>query len=261
MDLRCDVIVDPSLPDKVSGSISFDTGADPGLHVYGVTHVGPLMSFYEDLIVGLPMPLTFATHRVNGPHTVVAAALFLDRQLALLASTPGFVYLVDLVCRFGDPMLAHADPQVARFIRGLYSNFPLHLTQQQQGNRLKTAVQWVRDYLLTGELPNLGAHSPEVTIQDRGSNGFVVAETKGNTVLAWETLFRLGFLKGFVVGDRQVTAARKNVAVGFDLERLSVTLNQMQGHNGMAWTLKGDYLGTIRTPLSYNDLVQVFRTG
>jgi hypothetical protein len=247
--LQLQVVIDPDLPPVTEGAVSFETGAlETGPLVYGPGRVGPLVAFFEDLVSGLPMPLVFAMHGVSGPHSVVAATLFLRRDLAIHPLTPSLVYAVDLVYRLGDPMLAHVEPDLSRFLRGMKSYFPGGLSKREQGGRLSTAVQWVSSYLTQGSLPNLGPQPESVGILDVGTNGFVLACGKPS-VEGWETLYRNGYLKGAIVsqsdGDyRQVLVARKTFGVGFDLERATTILNELETLSGSlpGWRLQGNYL-------------------
>lgn len=250
MDLQLQVIIDPELPPVVEGAVSFETGSlELGLHVYGPGRVGPLAAFFEDLISGAPMPLTFVMHRISGPHSVVAATLFFCRDVAVLPSTVGLVYVVDLAHRIGDAALAHADTELARFLRGLASYFPRGLSKREQGERLSTAMQWVRAYLTEGSLPNLGPRAEAVDVLDLGTNGFVLAQGEP-TVGSWEALYRSGYLRGAVIsphadGDfRKVLVARKTRQVGFDLERAVPILDELERLSGgtPGWRLQGDYL-------------------
>lgn len=247
-ELRLEVIVDPALPPVVEGAVSFETGASElGLHVYGPP--SPLQAFYEDLISGAPMPLVFAAKGVSGPHTALAAALFMDRTLVLHPSTVGFVYLVDLYSRIGDAALAHTDPSVAHFLSGVRSVFRT-TSRDELGRQLSLAVNWFRDHLLEGSVPNLGGTQSVPDVLDVGSNGFVLAWAKAPSRLAWESLFRWGHLKGVLIGDpnkegfRDVIIARKTVKVGFELERVHVVLNELESlaGNTLKWNLEGNYL-------------------
>jgi hypothetical protein len=145
-------------------------------------------------------------------------------------------------------MLAHMDVDLSRFLRGLKSYFPSNLSKRDQGERLSTAVQWVVEYITQGTLPNLGPQPEAVEVLDVGSNGFVLA--RGNpSVESWETLCRQGHLKGAIIGAtdgdfRKVLVARKSLAVGFDLERAVIILDEMERLSGShpGWALQGDYL-------------------
>lgn len=257
-DLNLEIVIDPNLPPVVEGAVTFDTGAQgTGLHVYAT-----LLPFFEDLISGAPMPLRFAVHGISGAHTVIAATLFFSRDIALHPATPGLVYLADLAHRMGDPMLAHAPSDVARFFRGLKSLFPARLSKKEQGDRLVTAMQWVRAYVLEGSLPDLGPQSVAVQVLDVGTNGFVIAEGKASKG-AWDTLFRTGHLRGFIIEPPgHVLAARKSVWATFDLEGAVPILNELENHSGgqAGWKIEGDYLASppsgTSIPLKY--LTEVF---
>lgn len=247
--LNLEITVDPTLPNVVEGAVSFETGSPTtSLHVYGPNR--PLLSFFEDLISGAPMPLLFATHKIAGPHTIVAATLFFCRDLAIHGATPGFVYLVDLAHHVGDTMLAHSPDDMARFLRGLSSFFPEGLSRQEQGQRLTSAMQWVRAYILEGTTPNLGPYSSEYPkTLDTGTNGFVIAEGVASR-LSWEQLFREGWLRGFVLepgaGTHHILAARKSHLVGFDLERAVPILDELETLSGNrpGWKVEGNYLAS-----------------
>ena len=268
--LKLELTIDPSLPPCVEGAISFETGGDPGRYVYGRGRPGPLLCFFEDLISGMPMPLIFATKRVSGPHTVIAAALFLDREIAVHPGAPALVYAVDLVHRLGDPMYAHLDPNLAQFLRGLAGFFSSGISKAEQGTRLATAVQWVRDYLATGDLPSIGTWVPYVRVLDVGTNGFVVATSRRVCREAWESLYRWGHLRGVLVGEeetglRPILAARKSLSVGFDLERFVPILDELEqlSGGGTGWALDGNYLASPRdgTTILVQHIVDVFLRG
>lgn len=248
--IKLEVLIDPKLPPVVPGAVSFETGAERlGLHVYGPGRVGPLLSFYEDLISGAPMPLVFATKRVSGPHTVLAATLFFDRDLAIHPATPGVVYAVDAASRLGDTIFGHLEPSLSRFLRGVESYLPASLSKQEQGQRLATAMGWMRSYLVDGTLPSLGPVIPHVRVLDTGTNGFVVASSPRPGPEAWESLYRDGYLRGILVGEeaqglRPTLVARKSLQVGFDLERLVPIFNELEQFSGGMpwWQVRGNYL-------------------
>jgi hypothetical protein len=87
-----------------------------------------------------------------------------------------------------------------------------------------------------------------VEVLDVGNNGFVLARGKPS-VEGWEALFRNGYLKGAIIGEsdgdyRWVLIARKSLAVGFDLERAVVILDEMERLSGSlpGWKISGNYL-------------------
>jgi hypothetical protein len=246
MDLN--VRIEKGLPALVPDAISFETGAtkaqveDP--HVLAYEHHGPefsasdrgaLPSFYEDLILGRPMPLTLATTALHDIDTLTAIALFLHRDLATHPATTGFVYTVDFVHRLGFQALAHIETDLARFITVLRNQFPENgLSQSQLSERITTSVGWIREYIHHGTFPTLGvAPNSDVRVIDIGTTGFVLANTKGNLWDGWAELYRRGHLRGVLVREhtedrRQVLVARKSLWVPFNLTTASRVLNEME---------------------------------
>lgn len=276
-ELQFQVLVGSKTPSVLEDAICFETGATKeqlGLLVYehhgegfGPEDPGALTRFYEDLILGSPFPLSFVTHEIRGPDTLLALALFLHRDLLLQPGTPGLVATVDLAHRWGPPLLAHLDPTLARFIRSFDLFFPTPLTDRERGERIAMAIQWVREYLLEGKVPNLGSPLPEVRVLDVGTNGFVLAETSKPSAEAWEVLYRMGHLRGVLVGPeveglRQVVASRKSRRAWPDLPKAVEFLNDIERLSGgfPEWAM-GDYFLTgppvgSRTLVSH--LLEVF---
>jgi len=270
--IKLEILIDPKLPPVVPGAVSFETGSETlALHVYGPGRVGPLLAFYEDLISGAPMPLVFATKRVSGPHTVLAATLFFDRYLAIHPATPGVVYSVDAASRLGDTIFGHLEPSLSRFLRGVALYFQPSMSRQEAGQRLATAMGWMRSYLVDGTLPSLGPVIPSIRVLDTGTNGFVLASSPRPGPEAWESLYRDGYLRGILIGDeesqglRYVLAARKSFQVGFDLERLTPILNELEQLSGgmPSWSILGNYLASPPdgSTISLQYLVEVFLRG
>lgn len=261
-ELSFQVLIDPHLPPVVEGAVSFETGAsraqasDPKLFVYEhhgegfrPEDRGALTSFFEDLILGTPFPLVFATHRIGGLDTILAASLFLHRDLAIHPGMPGLVAAADLVHRRGHPYLGHVEPDLARFFQGLEGYFTGNFSKKELGERLTSAVQWVREYVIEGRLPDLGPRPQPVRVLEVGTNGFVLALAERPSVEAWVGLYRQGFLRGILIGPedgdfRQVVASRKSERVEFDLGRALVHLNELETLSGGAseWRLDGLYL-------------------
>lgn len=261
-ELSFQVLIDPHLPPLVEGAVSFETGAsraqtaDPKLLAYehhgegfGPGEVGALTRFFEDLILGTPFPLTFATHRVGGIDTILATALFLHRELAVHPGMPGLVAAADLVHRRGTPYLGHVEPDLARFFQGLEGYFLGSTSKKELGEKLTFGVQWVREYVLEGKLPDLGPRPQSVRVLDVGTNGFVLAGADHPSVETWVSLYRLGFLRGILIGPddgdfRQVVVSRKSDRVEFDLEKALLHLNEMETLAGgnPEWSLDGQYL-------------------
>lgn len=257
------VRVEPALAGPVSDAVSFETGLtknqlqDPSICAYehhgkefSPDDKGALPCFFEDLVLGRPMPPVFATRHIQDVDTLLAIALFLHRDLVTLPSTTGFVAVVDFVHRRGLPALAHIEEPLARFLSALRSYFPDRgLPQRELSDRIISAVGWVRDYLQEGVFAALGpAPKTAVRILDRGTGGFAVAQTNGSRWDGWVELYRLGFLKGVLVSmhdDRkQVLIARKSHYVPFNLAAAAQLLNQVEVAMGESpeWTVSKDEL-------------------
>jgi hypothetical protein len=276
-ELQFEVLIDPNLPPVVDDILCFETGARidqlrPGVYEhhgegFDSGSPGALSKFFEDLICGTPFPLRFGTREVRGPDTVLAITLFMHRDLALNPATLGLVYGVDLVHRLGSSMLAHLDPTISGFIRSFSKFFPGTLSNVERGERIATAVQWVREYLIDGRLPSLGPPLPEVRIIDVGTNGFVLAETKIPSVEAWEVLYRRGYLRGVLIGDPTagtipILASRKNEKAWPDLPRCLPFLNDLDSiSNGVPeWVADGNYVRSpnVGTKIIVSHLLEVF---
>jgi len=280
VDLPLSVTIDPSLTGLVDGAVSYETGltraqaADPHLYAYEhhgheftATDPGAFSSFYEDVILGRPMPLQFATSRIRGIDTLFAITLFLHRDLATHPAMAATVAAVDLVHRRGLPMFGHVEPDLGRFFRLLAVMFPEGLSKGEQGDRLRAVVGWIYEYITNGALPHLGAEPPSPKVLQEGSNGFVVAEVTTDMYAGWVELFRAGHLRGVVVererdGRRRVLASRKSVFVPFNLTRAAEILNKAERILGEepGWTadelwLRSPEEGTL---VLVSHLVEVF---
>jgi hypothetical protein len=266
------VLVEPTLPSVVPYAIAFETGAglveirpDPDRFVYehhgeGFTpeHPGALTQFYEDVSLGRTLPVTFATHSIRDVDTVVALALFMNRDLVLIPAMVGLVAQIDLIHR-RPVMLAHLDPHMVCFIRMLRTFFPQSVRRSEMASRIEQAASWIRDYVTEGTFPALGRSLPEVTVLDKGTGGFVVAETAGDLLEGWTVLFSLGHVRGVLVGPerdgrRQVMTARKSAYVALNLTLAAKLLNDVETAMGEPpeWTCHGDMLvsppkGTLLT--------------
>lgn len=278
MDLN--VRIDRSLPPVTESAINFETGltrsqlVDPaivGYEHHGVefTHSdrGSLPSFYEDLLLGRPLPPTFATNGVRDVDTLVAIALFLHRDLALQPAMPGFVNAVDFVHRLGAAGVAHIDEPTALFIDGARNIIPEAGSPRDIGDLVPVAVRWIREYVADGSSPfrNMRQHAG-ARILDQGTEGFVFASTEGGLSEGWLELFRAGFLRGILIksrGDRNaVSITRKSKHVRFDLNSGCRILNHIERAMGEpeSWELSDDGLwlthasGTLILP---SDMLEV----
>lgn len=255
------VLVDKDLPPIVEGAISFETGAsveqvrDVRLHAYEHHGVqfrpdapGALVRFYEDLLLGRPLPLKFATRSIADFDTLFAIALFLHRDLAVEPSAPSTFATVDTAHRLGFPYIAHLDPDFGRFLSRVRAYFPPGLSKREQGERMATAVGWVSDYIRKGALPHVGGSYPMPRVLDVGTNGFVLAQGQDPLIDAWASLYREGYLRGVVLGPdrgdgrRRVLAARKSPYMEFDLVRAATHLNDAERAMGELPAWKADSL-------------------
>ena len=278
MDLK--VLIEPTLPAVVPFAIAYETGAtleevkpDPDRFVYehhgegfSPETPGALTRFYEDVSLGRTLPVTFATHRIKDVDTVVALALFMNRDLVLIPSMVGLVAQIDLAHR-RPVMLAHLDPHMVCFIRMLRTFFPQNINRSELGSRIETAASWIRGYVTEGTFPALGKGLPEVTVLDKGTGGFVVAETAGDLLEGWTVLFSHGYVRGVLVGPereglRRVMAARKSVYVALNLTLAAKLLNDVETAMGTPpeWACHGDTLTSPSkgTLLTLTHMLEVF---
>jgi len=258
------VVIEPSLEVIVPDAISFETGAslaeatDPNLFVYehhgagfDARSPGALPRFFEDLVMGRALPLTFATPRLRDVDVLFALTLFLHRDLAIHPSTPGVIASVDMAHRLGEPFLGHLDRGLDRLIRRLRTFFPAGLSKGEAASRLSTSLGWVRDYINEGVLPHPGREPAPPRILDVGTNGFVLAQTEEPRALGdtWIELYRRGYLRGVLVsadreGRRRVLASRKSDHVAFDLQKAAFLLNELEKAMGEEpeWVSEGCWL-------------------
>ena len=263
--MELSVRVESSLTGLVDQAVSFETGLTKAQltapNVVGYDHhgenfspddKGALPCFFEDLLLGRPMPPIFATRSVQDVDTLTAIALFLHRDLVMQPNTPAFVAIVDFVHRRGLPALAHIEEPLARFLSALRSHFPEKgLSQRELSARIISAVSWIREYVHEGTIPVLGpTPNSSVRVLDQGSEGFAVAETGGALWDGWVALYRLGFLRGVLVSTstnndrRHVLIARKSHHVALNLRSAARLLNQVEivmGENP-EWTVSKDGL-------------------
>lgn len=238
-----------------------------GMDVQALGSYESLTRFFEDLIVGTPFSTVFATPEIRDVDTLFAIALFLKRDLAMHPRMPGLVYDVDLVHRLGFAGQAHVDRDLARFLEFLRRYLHGAGSEAQLGERVRTAVDWIHTYVHIGALPSLPSEPPPPRVLDVGTGGFVIGKSETGLFLAdWIELFREGHLRGFLFyarGDRlTVVAARKSLAVGYDLLSAACILNEMEAAMGMAssWKVEKDWLfgPTEGTLIEQKDLTEVF---
>jgi hypothetical protein len=275
------VSIHPDNPAVMEDAVTFECGAsraqaaDPDLYVYehhgegfGQVDPGALTSFFEDLVLGRPLPTKFVTRNIQDVDTILAMTLFLQRDLAIAPVMPGLVYAVDLVHRRGLPMLAHVDRDLGLFLRFLRLTLPDKATGEELGRGVQSAVGLVRDYVLEGRFPDTQFAWPVVRVLETGTTGFVMATVDPPLLLeGWVELFRQGYLRGFLVGPdrdgcRTVLAARKSVFTPFGLEQAGSLLNELEQACGSSgrWRSDGDWLWgpPEGTRIRVSDLLQVF---
>lgn len=244
------LVLDPDAPFP-EGAVCFGAGSSFGLR-----------GFYEDLIMGRPFPLVFATRGIKDLQTVIAVSLFLHRDLAIHPATPNLVIAAELADSYENAGLAHIDYDLGRFLRFIKRFLPPDLSKKELESRLVSAVSWVREYVLEGRLPAMPGEPPSPRILDRGTNGFVVAEAPAKSRLdeVWVELFRQGFLRGVVFGAasgdrRQVLIARKSAFLSLDLARAAGIFNEAEqamgelpGWEATELWLAGPREGTLLLP-------------
>jgi hypothetical protein len=220
-ELQFHIIVDPKLgPHEPSGAATFGDGFVAGVNTYHDVE-GEL---FLDLALGKPLPLTLVMRAVD-VEAAFAIALFLHRDLVLHPRMPGLLAALRLN-RLGAAGRAHIDRDLARFFRHLES----YLSGGPPIERILGIVDgWILDYVLNDRLPQLTSDKGSLLVDKIGTNGFVVATSCGYSIgssweeLAWEQLFRDGYLRGIVTGPvdsdgrHPVSIARKSQWTHLDL--------------------------------------------
>lgn len=243
-DLQFHVVIDSSVPSN-GDVVYFRAGV---LASDTVASYEDVDGFYQELISGRPLPMTFWTPAVHDEWTLVALALFLHRDLAIQPSVPSLLALRPFLTAFPVWGGAHVDRDLGRFLGFLRAFVPQGLTQQDMGDRVGSAVGWIRSYLLDGTLPQMPDSFKGVRVLDRGSNGFVLAESLGQDLEGdWVELFRLGHLRGLLLGQpsersRPMLIARKTPWATLNLEQAESALNELEIAMGgdPEWAIDGD---------------------
>lgn len=247
-EVQFQVIVDPELGREVAGVIAFGDFELKADAEAGVIYPSSgLVGFYNDLILGRPFPLVLAMRGIHTVGHLLIVTLFLHRDLALHPRTASLVAEVELVDRLRIAGLAHIDPDLCRFFKLLANFLPPKLGRKKQQERLETAAEWLREYIVEGRCPALPPELPAPTVLDTGSGGFVVAETqlrKGMVAMpvaalddGWISLFRQGFLWGLLCtpardGRRRVLGGRKSAFVPLGLGQVASNLNEAESAMG-----------------------------
>lgn len=266
-ELRLQVVLDKSVESEVEGVVAFGDfqpkGPNPLTAIYSVdeTH-----RFYQDLILGRPLPLVLVTRNLETMGVLLAITLFLHRDLAINPALPGFLSAVNLMDAHGVAGLAHVDRDLASFLK--FVRTYLTQTSDKVQVALGTAVGFLHAYISEGLKPSLPPEPEPPRVVDRGTDGFVFATSlHAELLLGWEELYRQGFLRGVLMhqegGDRwHVLAARKSLYLSFDLKKAASLLNDVELALGepQEWVTDGHWLrgpeeGTLILPSA---LLQVF---
>lgn len=274
--VQLSISIDPKAPAASSDLVTFETGAtreqvrDDAYFAYNhhgegfnAASPGALSVFYEDLILGRPLPERLVTHRIEGMDTIVAMALFLHRDLAILERTPGFVATIDLLHRRGFTVIGHTGLEVEHLVYQL-TEAPEPMNEDWLMGAIHSVCTFLRSGTLEGHL-----FPASYRVIDTGTNGFVFATSKEAALLrVWTDLYRNGWLRGLVLGPesqdgrRAVLASRKSPFVAFDLMKAAAILNEMEAAMGFPpdWSADEDWLrsplgGTLILP---EHLLQVF---
>lgn len=213
-ELQFSVVIQKDHSSAVSGVVAFGDFVDSG-GSSAIYPVGAIYQFYSDLVLGRPFPLKFVTRGVTDPQTLIAICLFLRRDLALHPRARELVSAADWVRELGISGSAHVSEDLAGLLRLLTGLLA-------KPNMLEAALGMVERYILLGEFPAL-PQVIEPVIRHTGTNGFVVAESSGDPYLAWEQLYRAGYLRGVLFGQFPLVA-RKSPYLSFDLERVRRSL-------------------------------------
>jgi hypothetical protein len=240
-EIQFNVLVDPTLTEPPPDAYLFE---------------GDLRGFFHDLIAGKPFPLTLALRDVKDVDTLLVVALFLHRDLAIHPGLPGLLAAFALACE--EPLwgFAHVDRDLERFVRHVRAYLAqAGADRRKQGDSVTSAVEWLREYVHEGVLPQMKPARQEPTVITVGSNGFVLAEGFAPHREGWVALFRQGHLRGLLVspqgadGRRAATIARKSPHVAYDLNAIAEAFNAVETAMGELpeWVVEGDLLGTPGT--------------
>lgn len=267
------VEINSDLPAVIENALCFETGAtrkqaaDSELWVYehhgeefGWADPGALTCFFDDLIHGRPMPVKFVSKALRDTDVLVALALHQNPTLVVCPNALKIVTATDLVHRRGAVGMAHVDPELTQFFRFLRALFPKSISKRGFETAITQGVEYIQDYIGNDRLPQMGAEPEPPTILDRGSRGFVVAETHGSLGEAWVHLFRSGFLRGVVFGPdrggrRHVLGARKGPFVELRLDAAARLLNDVERAMGDLPEWKSDALWLYGPPDGTSALV------
>lgn len=253
-ELQFQVVLDDQTPREITNSVGFGDFEvkDDVSVVYAQDCV---QQFYQDLVQGRPLPLTFKARGIPNLGTFFALFLFLQRDVVLAPKAHVLVSAVSLFDTFGIAGLSQVDRDLSRLLQHLsgFLRIPPK-TPEDQNSFLQYAVMVCREYVLEGQLPNLPPELPPPSILDRGTNGFVLASTSNpNLFEGWEELYRQGYLKGVLLcsggKDRWlVLGSRKSLYVGLDLTKAAAVLNDAETAMGEPAEWRSDGLWLVGPP-------------
>jgi len=236
-ELQLQILVDERLDRPGNAVVLGDIELGEGSVAYG----GPdaLLRFYRDLILGRALPLTLAMRRIGSVGQVMAIALFLRRDMALRPRAALVVAEAGLA-ELGPAGWAHLEPDSRAWWAFLEAYLVVpRLSRQEEGKRLRRAVEWLHEYVEGGRLPPIPTPDSGHRVLNVGTDGFVVAETdSGDYRQVWASLFSSGFLRGILFGPgNRVVIAKKSDMVSLDLGTIRQTLSA-EG----SWELHGTWL-------------------
>jgi len=215
------------------------------------------VDLWSDLVLGRPLPLELQIKSVTDLNSLCALAIFIDRELALNSRMSQLLASVQMV-GLGLAGIAHIPQDQAVFLLFLqaYLADSVGSSPNQMATRSQTALQWLRDYVLDGTVPNLRFFRPDLKILETKPNGFAVFSTdhSSNSEAVVEA-FRMGFLSGVLYNRTSVTIFRKSAYINLDLELLADRLLEDDLFKG--WHLSDDKnrLSTSRTDISPTELL------
>jgi hypothetical protein len=211
-----------------------------------------LAGFHQSLISGQALPLTLVTKKFDNSFgdisKLVAMVMYLHRDVAIRPALTSLVSSSVIVSQLGWVGLAHIDRDLAWFFE-IMRSWIWHDadSRREEGNRITSAIRWLRDWVGEGKLPTLPPEQSPPRVISVGTNGFVLAEAPwdSNLRIGWVELFREGHLKGALVTEpshdlRRVLVAKRSDHISFDLGLAQSILNQAEGAmGGSEWPLDG----------------------